>query len=208
MLKSEQRLVYYYLYVILDIFSRYVVGWLIADRESKELARQLIQKTILKQGVEKDKLILHADNGPSMKSQSVAQLLAHLGVIKSHTRPYQSNDNPFSESQFKTMKYCPTFPTRFPLLENAEQFCLHYFNWYNTKHDHSNICWLTPESVHYGDANDMLFQRHLTLMNAYNKDPVRFNRTPPILKSLPLAVYINPPDFIDEESLQSISIVA
>ena len=151
-LLSTQRLEYYYLYVILDIFSRYVVGWMIADAESKERARKLIQKTALKQKIQPNQLTLHADNGPSMKSHTVAQLLEHLGIIKTHNRPYTSNDNPFSESQFKTLKYCPEFPGRFDTLQDAEQFCKTFFNWYNREHYHSGIAWLTPESVSPGSV--------------------------------------------------------
>jgi len=201
-LLSMQRLVYYYLYVILDIFSRYVVGWMIADAESKELARKLIHETALKQGIQRNQLTLHADNGGSMTSHTVAQLLAHLGILKTHSRPYTSNDNPFSESQFKTLKYCPEFPGRFDSLQDAEIFCKQFFNWYNKKHYHSGIAWLTPESVHYGQTEKILEQRYKTLLDAYNKDPMRFNCKPPKRCQLNEAVYINPPQMISISALQ------
>lgn len=193
-LLSTQRLVYYHLYVILDMYSRYVVGWLIADAESKELARKLIQESTLKQGIQPDTLCIHADNGPSMKSGTVAQLLEHLSITKSHNRPYTSNDNPYSESQFKTLKYCSQFPKRFSSLLEAEQFCRQFFDWYNKQHYHSGIQCLTPESVHYGNAEEILMKRHQALMTAFQKNPMRFNMKPPKLKELPKAVYINPPE--------------
>lgn len=199
---SMQRLVYYYLYVILDIYSRYVVGWMIADCESKELARKLIHETALKQGIQHNQLTLHADNGGSMTSHTVAQLLEHLGILKTHSRPYTSNDNPFSESQFKTLKYCPEFPGRFNSLQEAEQFCQQFFNWYNKEHYHSSIAWLMPEAVHYGQAEIILARRYETLIAVYNKDPVRFNGKPPKRCQLDEAVYINPPQIISISTLQ------
>ena len=199
---STQRLVYYYLYVILDIFSRYVVGWMLADCESKELARRLIHETALKQEIQRNQLTLHADNGGSMTSHTVAQLLEHLGIMKTHSRPYISNDNPFSESQFKTLKYCPEFPGRFDSLQAAEKFCKQFFSWYNKEHYHSGIAWLTPEIVHHGQADNILQQRYTTLMSAYNSDPVRFNCKPPKRHQVPDAVYINPPQIISIAALQ------
>jgi transposase InsO family protein len=195
-LRSTQKWTYFHLYVILDIFSRYVVGWLISDRESKELARRLIQQSALKQGIQPNQLTLHSDNGPSMKSHTVAQLLEHLGVAKTHNRPYTSNDNPFSESQFKTMKYCPEFPGEFATLSHGEAFSQRFFPWYNTEHYHSGIAWLTPESVHYGRADSILEKRHEALMDAYLKNPLRFNNKPPKRKTLPATVYINPPQTV------------
>lgn len=192
-LKSDKKWTYFYLYVILDIYSRYVVGWMIADSESKELARLLIQRTALKQEIQPEQLTLHSDNGPSMTSHTVAQLLEHLGVTKTHNRPYTSNDNPFSESQLKTLKYCPEFPGRFDNMDTAEKFSQEFFGWYNNKHYHSGIEWLTPESVHYGRANEVLNKRYETLLKAYSKNPVRFNNKPPKLRQLSPAVYINPP---------------
>lgn len=201
-LLGKNRLEYYYLYVIMDIYSRYVVGWMLATHESKELARKFIQETALKQGIQPNQLTLHADNGASMKSHTVAQLLDHLGIIKTHNRPYTSDDNPFSESQFKTLKYCPEFPGRFASLKEAESFCKTFFNWYNKQHYHSGILWLTPESVHYGIHDKILEKRHQTRMQAYLSNPIRFNNKAPKLKRLPAAVYINPPENILISSLQ------
>lgn len=195
-LKSDKKWTYFYLYVILDIYSRYVVGWLIADCESKELARKLIQKTALKQGIQPHQLTLHSDNGPSMTSHTVSQLLDNLGITKTHNRPHTSDDNPFSESQFKTMKYCPEFPGQFTDINASEKFSQKFISWYNKDHYHSGIEWLTPESVHYGCAADMLKKRHQVLLKAYFKNPTRFNNKLPKLKQLAPAVYINPPQTI------------
>jgi len=206
-LLSVRRLTYYHLYVILDIFSRYVVGWMIADRECQLLARDLIQKSVLKQGIQPGELTIHSDNGPSMTSCTVSELLEHLGILKTHNRPYTSNDNPFSESQFKTLKYCPQFPTRFESLEQAEAFCQNFFAWYNQAHYHSGILWLTPQTVHYGQAAEELSKRHQVLVNAYRENPLRFNNKMPKLKKL-RPVYINPPNNISSiEALQEGQIV-
>jgi transposase InsO family protein len=196
-LLGSQKWVYYHLYVIMDIFSRYVVGWLIADAQSQELARKLIQESALKQGVQPGQLILHADNGPSMTSHTVSQLLEHLGIAKTHNRPYTSNDNPFSESQFKTLKYRPEFPVRFESLNHAEAFCQQFFTWYNNEHYHSGIAWLTPETAHYQQDKAVLEQRHAVLLRAYFDNPGRFNNKQPQLKKLPQAVYINPPKTLE-----------
>jgi putative transposase len=195
-LRSHEKWVYFYLYVVLDIYSRYVVGWLIADCESKELARKLIQKTALKQGIQPGQLTLHSDNGPSMKSHTVSALLDILGITKTHNRPYVSDDNPFSESQFKTLKYCPNFPGKFNEINEAEKFCQKFFSWYNKNHYHSGIEWLTPESVHLDQGNKILKNRHQVLLEAYLKNPIRFKNKPPKLKKLSPAVYINPPRVI------------
>lgn len=199
-LRSDRKWVYFYLYVIIDIYSRYVVGWLIADCESQELARQLIQKTALKHGIQPHQLTLHSDNGPSMASNTVSQLLDNLGIIKTHNRPYVSNDNPFSESQFKTMKYCSEFPGQFSAINDAEKFCQQFFKWYNKEHYHSGIAWLTPESVHYDFASDILEKRHQVMLTAYLKNPIRFNNKSPKIKQLASAVYINPPQSIQINS--------
>lgn len=196
-LRTFRPFVYLHLYVILDIFSRYVVGWLMAENESKELARKLIEETIAKQQVDEGQLTLHSDNGPSMTSLTVAQLLETLGVIKSHNRPYTSNDNPFSESQFKTLKYCPEFPKQFEHLNHGVDFGRYFFNWYNTEHYHSGIAWLTPQSVHYNQAQNILAKRQVVLDAAYENKPERFNHRRPKVKPLPEAVYINPPKKID-----------
>lgn len=192
-LRSDRKWTYFYLYVVLDIFSRYVVGWMIADCESKELARRLIQKSALKQGIQPQQLTLHSDNGPSMTSHTVSQLLDTLGITKTHNRPYTSNDNPFSESQFKTLKYYSEFPGQFTDISSAEKFCQKFFWWYNKDHYHSGIAWLTPETVHYGYASSVLDKRHQTLLKAYARNPTRFNNKQPKLKQLAPAVYINPP---------------
>ena len=149
-LKGPVKWTYYYLYVLLDIFSRYVVGWMVAHREQASLARKLIEETCEKQTIEPGQLLVHSDRGPSMSSKPVALLLADLGVTKSHSRPHVSNDNPYSESQFKTLKYRPEFPERFGSMEDARGFCQTFFPWYNTEHHHSGIGFLTPEQVHYG----------------------------------------------------------
>ena len=196
-LPGVRKWVYYHLYVIMDIFSRYVVGWLIADAESQELARKLIQESALKQGIQPAQLILHADNGPSMTSHTVSQLLEHLGIAKTHNRPYTSNDNPFSESQFKTLKYRPEFPIRFDSLNHAEAFCQQFFTWYNKEHYHSGIAWLTPETAHHQQDKVVLEKQHAVLTQAFLNNPGRFNNKEPQLKKLPHAVYINPPKSIE-----------
>jgi putative transposase len=184
---------YFYLYVILDIYSRYVTGWMLASRESAHLAKRLIRETIDKQRVQADQLVIHSDRGPSMKSHSVAQLLASLGVTKSHSRPHVSNDNPFSESQFKTLKYRPEFPDRFGSQQDAHGFCRRFFHWYNHEHYHWGIGLLTPAMVHYGQAEEALAARRQVLQAAYAAHPERFVRKPPRPPDLPAAVWINPP---------------
>jgi len=184
---------YFYLYVILDIFSRYVVGWMVADRESSELARRLIADTCHKQNILPDQLSIHADRGTSMTSKPVALFLADLGVVKSHSRPHVSNDNPFSESQFKTLKYRPDFPQRFGSLQDARSFCQVFFPWYNTEHHHTGIGLLTPEVLHYGRADEVICQRQAVLSQAYERNPDRFVRTHPRPPAKPTAVWINPP---------------
>jgi putative transposase len=184
---------YFYLYVILDIFSRYVVGWMVAPRESAELAKRLIGETCAKQGIDAGQLTIHADRGSSMTSKPVALLLADLGVTKTHSRPHVSDDNPFSESQFKTLKYRPEFPDRFGSLEDARAFCQGFFPWYNSEHHHGGIGLLTPEAVHYGKAEQMQARRQEVLLRAYQQTPERFVRREPRPPNLPTAVWINPP---------------
>ncbi len=184
---------YFYLYVILDIFSRYVVGWMIATRESATLAERLIKETYEKQGIEPGQLTLHADRGSSMKSKPVALLLADLGVTKTHSRPYTSDDNPYSEAQFKTLKYRPEFPDRFGCIEDARGFCQRFFSWYNNEHRHTGIGLLTPGMVHYGRAQTVLRARKEVLLAAYEKHPERFVQKEPSPQPLPEAVWINPP---------------
>src|SRR5438105_202337 len=184
---------YFYLYVILDIYSRYVVGWMVADRESAELAKRFIAETCHKQQIGPDQLTLHADRGTSMRSKPVALLLADLGVTKTHSRPHVSDDNPFSESQFKTMKYRPEFPDRFGCLQDSRTFCQSFFRWYNEEHRHSGIGLLTPATVHYGQAENILRQRQDALDVAYQRHPERFVRSAPKPPVLPNEVWINKP---------------
>lgn len=184
---------YYYLYVILDIFSRYVVGWMVAERESKALATRLIGETLAKQQIAPGQLTLHADRGSSMKSKLVAMLLADLGVTKTHSRPHTSNDNPFSESHFKTLKYRPGFPKRFGSIQDARAFCLDFFSWYNTEHYHSNLGLLTPGAVHHHQGETIIQARAKILTGAYQAHPERFVRHAPKPLELPEAVWINPP---------------
>ncbi len=183
----------FHLYVILDIFSRYTAGWMVATGESAALARRLIAETCAKQGIVREQLTLHADRGSSMKSKCVAQLLGDLGVTKTHSRPHVSNDNPFSESQFKTLKYRPEFPARFGCIEDARVFCVEFFTWYNTRHHHSALGWLTPEDVHYGRGPGMVEARQLVLDIAHIRHPERFVLKRPEAPQLPEAVWINPP---------------
>ena len=197
-LKGPEKWTYYYLYVILDIFSRYVVGWMLAHCEQAELASKLIRETVEKQNVSEDELIIHSDRGPSMTSHSVSQLLISLGVTKSHSRPHISNDNPFSESQFKTMKYQPDFPDRFGCYEDGLGFCRQFFGWYNDEHYHSGIGLVTPSSLHYGEAAQVVVSRQATLQTAYATHPERFVHGRPKPPQLPSAVWINPPTNKDD----------
>jgi putative transposase len=192
-LRGPVKWFYFHLYVILDIFSRYVVGWMIAHRESAALAKRLISETCRKQGVTRDQLTIHADRGASMRSKTVALLLSDLGVLKTHSRPHVSNDNPYSESQFKTMKYCPQFPDRFGCIQDARGFCGEFFNYYNNDHHHSGIGLLTPATVHYGKAEQVVAMRQETLLAAYRAHPERFVRRPPQPPALPRQAWINPP---------------
>ena len=164
---------YYYLYVLLDLFSRYAVGWMVADKENSALARRLIEETCIKYGVEPSVLTLHSDRGAPMTSQGTAQLLARLGVNRSLGRPRVSDDNPFSEAQFKTLKYHPGFPRRFPEQDAATAYCRSFFPWYNTEHRHAGIAMLTPETVHYGRAQAVLEQRQRALSAAWRRHPER-----------------------------------
>jgi putative transposase len=200
-LKGPVKWTYYYLYVILDIFSRYVVGWMVAMRESAELAKRLIDETCDKQGIEPGMLNLHADRGSSMKSKPVALLLTDLGVTKTHSRPYTSNDNPYSEAQFKTLKYRPEFPARFGSIEDARFFCQVFFTWYNTAHRHSGIGYMTPESVHYGHAKQITESRQFTLLDAFAAYPERFVNKVPQPPVVPLAVWINKPEKVRGEEV-------
>jgi putative transposase len=184
---------YHYLYVIIDIYSRYVVGWMIAERESAALAEQLLADTIIKQRVDRDQLTIHADNGSSMASKPVAFLLADLGVTKTHSRPHVSNDNPYSEAHFKTLKYRPDFPDRFTSIQDARAFCQTFMTWYNTGHRHSGIGYHTPADVHYGQYKAVRDIRANVLAAAYQRHPQRFVRKHPEPPTLPEIAWINKP---------------
>lgn len=185
---------YYYLYVILDIYSRYVVGWMIAGRETAKLAKELISQTYQKQAVDPEQLTIHADRGGPMIAKSLALLMADLGVNKSHSRPYNSNDNPYSESQFKTMKYRPGYPDRFGSQPDARIWARSFFEWYNNDHHHSALGLMTPADVHFGRAPQIIQKRQKVLSAAYEKHPERFVNGPPEAPQLPEAVWINPPE--------------
>ena len=203
-LKGPVKWSYFYLYVLLDVFSRYVVGWLAAVQESATLAQRLIQQTCARQGIEEGKLTIHADHGPAMIAKSVALLLADLGVTKTHGRPHVSNDNPYSESQFKTLKYSPEFPERFGSLPDTRSFLGDFFLWYNTAHHHSALGWLTPYDVHYGLAETRRAEREATLRKAFAATPERFVRGVPIPPALPQATWINKPRRLEEPDRISI----
>lgn len=184
---------YFYLYVLLDIYSRYVVGWMIALQEAGHLAEQLIEETCQRQGILPGQLTLHADRGKPMRSKPLAFLLADLGVTKSHSRPYTADDNPFSEAQFKTMKYRPDYPDRFGSLLEARDWGGDFFRWYNGEHHHTALGLLTPADVHFGRAAQVRQQRQIVLQRAYDQHPERFVRGIPHPADLPEAVWINPP---------------
>jgi putative transposase len=193
-LRGPAKWTYYHLYVIIDIYSRYVPGWLIAERESAALAERLLAKTITKHHIARNHLTLHADRGTSMTSKPVAMLLADLGVTKSHSRPRCSNDNPYSEAQFKTLKYRPNFPERFGSIQDARAFCQTFFRWYNHEHRHSGIGLHTPADVHYDRADAIRAARAQVLTAAHAAHPERFVRKHPEPPALPGAVWINKPE--------------
>jgi putative transposase len=193
-LKGPVKLLYFYLYVVLDIFSRYVVGWMIAEAENAGLAERLIEETCIKQGISPGELKLHMDRGSPMKSKTLAQLTAELGIDRSYSRPHVSNDNPFSESFFRTAKYRPAMPDRFVDAEHARIVFRDVFDWYNNQHHHNGILYLTPSIVHHGHADVVLERRYQTRMAAYLANPNRFVKGHPRRKSLPSAVWINPPE--------------
>ena len=200
-LRGPVKWTYFYLYVILDVFSRYAVGWMLALRESAALATTLIEETCSKQIIQPGELTVHADRGSSMRSKPVAFLLADLSITKTHSRPYTSNDNPYSESQFRTMKYRPEFPDRFGCIQDARAFCQRFFAWYNDQHRHSGIGMLTPAMVHFGHAPAIHQKRQTVLNAAYAAHPDRFVRKPPIPLPLPKEVWINKPQSSDENTL-------
>ena len=192
-LRGPAKWTYFYLYVILDVFSRYVTGWMIAYREGADLAKEFIEEAISKHQIPAGQLTIHADRGRVMKSKPVASLMADLGVTKSHSRPYVSDDNPYSESQFRTMKYRPEFPDRFGCIQDSRAFCQQFFTWYNEDHRHSGIAMLAPAVVHFGEAQAALAQRQIVLDAAYRAHPDRFVRQSPKPLPLPSDVWINKP---------------
>lgn len=192
-LHGPTKWTYYYLYSIIDIFSRYTVGWMVASAESAALAERLLAETITKQEVDRDQLTIHADNGSSMASKPVAFLLADLGVTKTHSRPHVSNDNPYSEAQFKTLKYRPDFPQTFGSIEDARAFCTEFYRWYNTEHRHSGIGMHRPVDVHYDHATSVQEHRAQVLTGAYTAHPERFVRHQPVPLALPHTAWINQP---------------
>lgn len=192
-LRSPDKLAYFFLYVILDVFSRYVVGWMIADHESADLAQQVIEQAYQQQHIVEGQLGLHADRGGPMVARTTAQLLDRLCVQKTHSRPYTPDDNPFSESQFKTMKYRPDFPTYFASIDEARTWAKQFFHWYNHEHHHSGLVLLTPAQVHSGQTEQVIQQRNIILHDAYQRHPERFVRGLPNHPTLPSKVWINPP---------------
>ena len=189
----------FYLYVVLDVLSRYVVGWMIAERESGDLAKQLLAESYRKQGVDQEQLTLHADRGSPMICKTLGQLLIDLGVSKSHARPHTPNDNPFSEAQFKTLKYRPDYPARFESIEAARQWARAFFHWYNNEHHHSGLGLMTPAAVHYGQAATLTAQRQVTLKQAYEAYPERFVKGVPKPPEVPTEVWINPPQSDEQD---------
>jgi len=192
-LRGPAKWTYFYLFVVLDIFSRYVVGWMVADHENGSLAKRLLEETCAKQAIQPGQLIIHQDRGTPMTSKTVTQMYADLSVEPSYSRPHVSDDNPYSEAQFKTLKYRPDFPHRFGSIEDATAHCRSFFPWYNTEHRHSGIAYLTPEVVHYEIAEPVLRRRQATLNAAFAAHPERFVNGPPQVRQLPAAAWINPP---------------
>jgi transposase InsO family protein len=202
-LKGAAKWSYFHLYVIIDIFSRCVVGWMVAHREATELAKRLISESCARQNIQEGVLTIHADRGSSMTSKGVEQLLVDLGVTKTHSRPHVSNDNPYSEAHFKTLKYRPTFPAQFGSLEDARSFCRTFFDWYNHEHYHSGIALLTPISVHNGQATTIIEKRNQVLQNAFEQRPLRFKNRLPSAQPVPEAAWINPPPTSSEEKSEN-----
>jgi putative transposase len=192
-LRGPARRVFYHLYSVIDIYSRYTVGWMLADREDARLAERLLADSVAGQRIDRGQLSIHADRGPSMASRTVAELLSDLGVAKSHSRPRCSNDNPFSEAQYKTLKYRPDFPDRFGSIQHGRAHCHTFFTWYNHDHRHSGIGYHTPADVHYGHAPAIRAARADTLTAAYTRTPERFVRKHPEPPALPTTTWINQP---------------
>ncbi len=199
-LHGPAKWTYYYLYSIMDVFSRYAVGWMVAHRESAVLAQRLIEETCRRQQIPAGQLTIHADRGSSMTSKPVALLLSDLGVTKSHSRPHVSNDNPYSEAQFKTLKYRPAFPERFGSLEDSRSACGDFFSWYNLEHHHSGLGLLTPHDVHHGLAQARVKARAATLSGAFRDHPDRFVRGLPRPPALPTEAWINKPKLLPPPS--------
>jgi putative transposase len=197
-LRGPAKGVYYDLYVIIDIFSRYVVAWMVAPTETAELAKAFIADALAAQGITAEVLTIHADRGTSMTSKPVAVLLAELGVTRTHSRPHVSNDNPYSEAAFKTLKYCPAFPDRFGSIEDARAFCAEFFEYYNHHHRHSGIALHTPASMHYGTADLVQADRRATLNNAYAANPRRFCNRRPKPPAMPTIAWINKPTIVND----------
>jgi len=202
-LKGPSKGIYYDLYVILDIYSRYVTGWMVAPAETAELAKAFIGATIKRHGITADLLTIHADRGTSMTSKPVAALLAELGVARTHSRPHVSNDNPYSEAHFKTLKYCPAFPDRFGSIEDARAFCVEFFEYYNHHHRHSGIALHTPASMHFGTATDVQAARTETLDAAYAANPRRFCNRRPTPPKMPTIAWINKPTITNDAQKKS-----
>lgn len=192
-LRGASKWTHFKLYTVLDIFSRYVVGWLIADHESSALASQLIEASAKKQGIRPETLTLHADNGAPMTGKPLSQLLVDLGITQSHSRPHTSNDNPFSEAQFKTLKYCASYPGRFDTLQFARTWADEFFTWYNEVHYHSGLRLFTPSSVHYGEWQSIHSKRQAVLAQVYQQQPQRFTHGLPQAHTVPQSVWLNPP---------------
>ena len=192
-LRGPVKWTYFYLYVLLDIYSRYVVGWMIAERETAALAKDLVEAACTRQGIVRDQLTLHADNGGPMRAKSLALLLDDLGVSASHSRPHTSDDNPFSEAQFKTLKYHPGYPDRFGSIQDARAWARPFFDWYNDAHYHTGLNLLTPASVHFRQADAICQQRQTVMNAAYAAHPERFSQGLPVIAAPPEAVWINPP---------------
>jgi putative transposase len=202
-LKGPAKGVYYDLYVIIDIFSRYVVGWMVAPTETAQLAKAFIAATIKAHGVTTEVLTIHADRGTSMTSKPVAVLLAELGVTRTHSRPHVSNDNPYSEAAFKTLKYCPAFPERFGSIQDARAFCAEFFDYYNHHHRHSGIALHTPASMHFGTADDVQDARTHVLAIAYAANPRRFCNRRPTPPKMPTIAWINKPTITNDTQKKS-----
>lgn len=192
-LKGPRKWHYFHLYVIMDVYSRFIVGWMVAHRETAVLAERLIETSVCRQAIPRGQLTLHADRGTSMRSKTVAQLLVELGVEKTHSRPRVSDDNPYSESGFKTMKSWPGFPRSFGTIEDARAHVMAFIDWYNNEHRHEGIAYLTPSQIHHGQAEGVLAERQLALDRAHIQNPMRFPNGPPRHPALPRQVWINRP---------------